>query len=186
MITVIVEGPGEQAVIPILARRSLAEPVRIKCVSASGKANIIRRVRGFEDTIRRLHALGEQRFIVLMDGDTTFEPYQSLAQEYLDMPRRAAIIASELGVRVVACWARIETESWLIAGLTPGSTHCTLRRLPSIPANTEHTPPDPKKWLKIQLSGDYTARIQQCLAESVDVELARQRNASFTTFCTHL
>jgi len=186
MITIIVEGLGEQAVIPILAKRSLAKPVRIKCISASGKANIIRRVRGFEDTIRRLHALGEQRFIVLMDDDTTFEPYESLAQEYLDMPRRATVIANELGVRVAVCWAKIETESWLIAGLAQGSTYCTLARVPAVSANTEHSPPNPKKWLKSQLRQNYTVRAQQCLAAHVDLESARQRNASFATFCTHL
>ncbi|WP_129673428.1 DUF4276 family protein [Candidatus Chloroploca sp. Khr17] len=186
MITVIVEGPGEQAIIPILARRTLAESVRIKCVNASGKANIIRRVRGFEDTLRRLHALGEQRFIILMDGDTTFEPYQSLTQEYLDMPRRATVIANELRVSVVVCWAKIETESWLIAGLAPGCTYCRLARVPAGSANTEHTPPDPKRWLKAQLRQNYTEHVQQCLATHVDLELARQRNASFATFCTHL
>ncbi len=77
MTVVLVEGPGDKRSLPILVQHERgATPVR--CVDMKGKSNIVRDRRGFEDTIRRQHALGERSFIVLMDGDVTFAPYQSL------------------------------------------------------------------------------------------------------------
>lgn len=121
-----------------------------------------------------------------MDADTTFAPYTTLAQEYTDMPRRASTLSQQLGVTVVVCWAKIETESWLVAGLQPGDTFCSLRRVTSVPPNCEQSPADPKQWLRNQLTSNYSERIQVCLANRIDIEAARTRNGSFVAFCEHL
>ena len=80
MITAIVEGPGDKRALPILIRRERSK-TSVRCVNMRGKSNIVRRDRGFEDTVRRQHALEGESFIVLMDGDVTCAPYHSLQEE---------------------------------------------------------------------------------------------------------
>ena len=116
MIVVLVEGPGDRQVLPILVQRELGES-RIRPINMKGKSNIVRQGRGFEATVHRQYALGGRSFIVLVDGDVTCPPYQSLEQERRDMARRALSLAQELGVAVRVCWAVLEMESWLIGGI---------------------------------------------------------------------
>ena len=104
MIVLLVEGPGDKRALPILIRRS-GKDRPIRPIDMKGKSNIVRKNRGFEDTVRRQHALGEQSFIVLMDGDVTSAPYQSLEEERRDMQRRVQSLAQELQVPVQAHWA---------------------------------------------------------------------------------
>jgi hypothetical protein len=151
-----------------------------------GKSNIVRRNHGFEDTVRRQYAVGGRSFIVLMDSDVTYPPYASFAQERQDMPRRAATIAGELKAPVHVCWAVLELESWLIGGMMPRASYCGLSNVGRVPANTESTPQDPKKWLKDHLRGDYQPRIAECLARSITLEQARIRNQSLQFFLATL
>src|SRR5262245_3138392 len=108
MTSILVEGTCEYSVIPVLIRRVSNPPGRLRCVNLGGKSNIVRRIHGFEDTIRRNQRLGEHHFVVLMDADTTFAPYRTLPEEFADMPRRASLLAHELQVHIIVCWARIE------------------------------------------------------------------------------
>ena len=110
----------------------------------------------------------------------------STIQEYADMAQRASTLAQTLGVTIGVCWAKIETESWIIAGLQPDNSFCTLKKVTSIPPNCEQSPADPKQWLKNQLKDGYSERIQRCLAEKIDIAAAHARNASFALFCSHL
>ena len=182
MMVVLVEGPGDKRSVPILVQHERGS-VPAHCVDMKGKSNIVRDQRGFEDTIRRQHALGERFFIVLMDGDVTSAPYRSLEEERQDMPRRADSIAQELQVRVQVCWAVLEIESWFIGGIERRATYCGLRGVGRVPANTETRPRDPKRWLKERLTtGEYNPRAQECLARKIDLERAKSRNRSMRTF----
>jgi len=182
MIVVLVEGPGDKRALPILVQRD-GKDAPIRPIDMKGKSNMIRRSRGFEDTVRRQHALGGRSFIVLMDGDVTSAPYQSLEEERRDMQRRAQSLAQELAVPVRVHWAILEMESWLIGGIQPGSTYCDLRQVGQVPANTEAAPPDPKQWLKDHLaSREYNPGTQACLAGRIDLTEAKERNHSMRTF----
>ena len=147
MIIVLVEGLGDKRALPILVQRD-GQDTQVRPIDMKGKSNIVRNARGFEDTIRRRHALGGRSFIILMDGDVTSAPYQSLEEERRDMQRRAQSFAQELQVPIRAHWAVLEMESWLIGGLQRGSLYCGLKRVDRVPANTETAPRDPKKWLE--------------------------------------
>lgn len=182
MITVLVEGPGDKRALPILVRRGQGQS-SVRCINMKGKSNMVRRDRGFEDTVRRQHALGRRSFVVLMDGDVTFAPYNSLQGEQEDMPRRAESLEQELGVPVRVRWAILEMESWLIGGVRPSSTYCGLRNVGQVPLNTEITPSDPKQWLEDHLvTREYKPKVQECLASKIDLQEAKTRNRSMRTF----
>jgi hypothetical protein len=183
MITVLVEGPGDKLALPVLTRRESGQSL-IRCVDLKGKSNIVRRNRGFEDTVRRQSALGEQAFIILMDGDVTSAPYQSLEEERRDMHRRAQALAQELDVSVEVCWAVLEMESWLIGGIQPKSTYCGLHKVGQVPNNTETSPRDPKKWLEDRMIRRYKPRTQKCLACRIDIQKAKNHNRSMQSFFT--
>lgn len=179
MIFVLVEGADDQLAAPKLTER---EQLPVRCISMGGKSNMVRRNRGFEDTVRRQYALGGRAFVVLMDGDVTYPPYESLDQERHDMARRATQLAAELSVSVQACWSVLELESWLIAGLQVRAAYCGLRNVGRVPANTESTPQDPKRWLVDHLQSDYQPRTAECLARSIELEQAKSRNQSLSVF----
>lgn len=182
MITVIVEGPGDKRALPVLAKREHGS-IAIDCINLNGKSNIVRRVRGFEDTVRRQYALGRDCFLVLVDGDVTSEPYTSLAEERIDLSRRAEVLQEELGVPVRVCWAVLEMESWLIGGIPRGSTYCGLRRVGRVPSNTETEPQQPKQWLEDHMPRtDYSPAVQECLARNIDLQEAKRRNCSLRAF----
>jgi hypothetical protein len=182
MITVLVEGSGDKLAVPELVRRNSGRP-SVRCVDMQGKSNMVRRHRGFEDTVRRRYAQGDRSFIVLMDGDVTFEPYSSLHEEQEDMPCRAADLEEELGAPVRVLWSILEMESWLIGGIQPGSTYCGLRRVGRAPGNTEAQPQDPKSWLETRLhDSDYRPKTQECLARNIDLSEAKRRNDSMRIF----
>jgi len=186
MITVLVEGPGDKRALPVLVQR---EPGgrSVRCINMQGKSNIVRRNRGFEDTIRRQYALGKRSFVVLMDGDVTFPPYNSVQEEQDDMPRRAEALAGELGAPVQVCWSILEMESWLIGGIQPGSAYCGLKRVGRVPANTETEPQNPKAWLESRLRDSYYAPwIQACLATNIDLPEAKKRNRSMRIFLDNI
>lgn len=183
MICVLVEGPDDQLAVPALTAR---EQTLVRCIPMGGKSNIVRQNRGFEDTVRRQHSVGGRAFIVLMDGDVTYPPYASLEQERDDMTRRAEALAGELKIPVRVCWAVLELESWLIAGLPSRATYCGLRNVGRVPANTESTPQDPKRWLKEHLYGDYQPRTAECIARQITLEQARIHNQSLQLFLTAL
>lgn len=182
MIVVLVEGPGDKGALPILTRRA-GITVPIRPIDMRGKSNIVRRNRGFEDTVRRQHALGRRSFVVLVDADVTSAPYRSITEETADMRRRARSLAQELEVNVRVHWAVLEAESWLIGGIPPGSRYCGLDRVGRVPPNTETAPADPKQWLENHLgTREYKPRTQACLAASVDLAEARARNQSLREF----
>jgi len=181
MTTILVEGSGDKRALPILVQRDRGR-CSVRCINMQGKSNMVRRNRGFEDTIRRQHALGERSFVVLMDGDVIFAPYNSVQEEQDDMPRRAEALEQELGAPVRVCWSILEMESWLIGGIQPGSTYCGLERVGRIPANTETEPQNPKAWLEGRLQDSYSPRVQECLAKHIDLSEARQRNHSMRIF----
>jgi hypothetical protein len=181
MITAIVEGPGDKRALPVLVQRDRGRR-SVHCINMRGKSNIVRRNRGFEDTIRRQYALGDRSFVLLMDGDVTFAPYRSVQEEQDDMPHRAEALEQELGAPVRVCWSVLEMESWLIGGIQPGSTYCGLERVGRIPANTETEPQNPKAWLESRLQDSYSPRVQECLARHIDLLEARQRNHSMRVF----
>ena len=183
---ILVEGPGDQQALTVLVRR-LHRAASLKCINMKGKSNIIRRNRGFEDTVRRQYALGQNQFAILIDGDVTSAPYQTEDEERQDLPRRAQALAGELQVPVQVFWAVLAMESWLIGGLQPGATACGLREVPQIPANTETSPHRPKQWLTDRLRNrQYTPRTQACLASHIDVNQARQRNGSMDWFMENI
>jgi hypothetical protein len=173
-------GIGEKRALPVLTQRAQEKSVR--CIDMKGKSNIIRRHRGFEDTVRRQHALGAHSFVVLIDGDVTSAPYQSLEEERLDMPRRAQSLAQELQSSIQVCWAVLEMESWLIGGIAPKATYCRLKGVGQVPVNTETAPADPKAWLEQHLGTDYEPRIQECLARNIDLQTAQTHNHSMRIF----
>jgi hypothetical protein len=182
VITILVEGPGDKLALPALIHR-LQPDVKVQCIDMKGKSNIIRQNRGFEDTIRRQQALGKNRFIILIDGDVTSAPYQSLAEERNDLPRRAQVVAQELQVTVQVFWAIVCMESWLIGGLNSSNPYCGLKVIPRIPTNTETTPANPKQWLIDRLQhNQYLPRTQECLAVRIDITEARRRNQSMSHF----
>jgi hypothetical protein len=181
MIITLVEGEGDKRALPVLAQRELGKSP-LRCVDMHGKSNIIRLHRGFEDTIRRQHALGGRSFVVLMDGDVTYPPYQSLEEERRQIQQRAQSLADELQVPMWVCWAVLAVESWFIAGIQPRSTYCSLRGVGQVPANTETAPPNPKQWLEDHLRDEYLPRTQECLARRIDLEAAKTRNRSLEIF----
>ncbi len=179
MIYVLVEGHDDQRAVPKLTGR---EQISVRCINMGGKSNIVRQHRGFEDTIRRQHSIGGHAFIVLMDGDVTYPPYESLEQEHYGMTRRAEVLAGELKTFVQVCWSVLELESWLIAGLPAHASYCGLRNVGRVPSNTEGTPQDPKRWLADHLRGDYQPRTAECLAGFITIEQATARNKSLQLF----
>ena len=182
MIVVLVEGPGDQRAVPVLVQRERGMAV-VRCINMNGKSNIVRNRRGFEDTVRRQYALGGRSFIVLVDGDVTSAPYQSLEEERRDMQRRVESLAQELQVRIRVCWAVLEMESWLIGGIRPRSTYCGLLRVGQVPPNTETAPQDPKKWLEDHLmTREYKPKTQECLARRIDLQEAKTCNRSMCIF----
>jgi hypothetical protein len=182
MIVVLVEGSGDKRALPILARRD-GKNTPIRPIDMKGKSNLVRHNRGFEDTVRRQHALGGRSFIVLMDGDVTSAPYQSVEEEKRDMRRRARSLTQELQAPVRVHWAILEMESWLIGGIQSESTHCGLRQVGRVPDNTETAPSDPKRWLEEHLvSGEYSPKTQECLACRIEVQEATRRNRSMLDF----
>ena len=183
---ILVEGPGDQQALSVLVRRLQSE-AGLKCINMKGKSNIVRRNRGFEDTVRRQYGLGQNWFAILIDGDVTSAPYQTVDEEQQDMPRRAQTLAGELQVSVQVFWAVLTMESWLIGGLQPGATTCGLREVPQIPANTETSPHQPKQWLTDRLQNrQYTPKTQACLASQIDLNQARQRNGSMGWFMENI
>lgn len=183
MIFVLVEGPGDKRALPILVQRGRDRSL-VRCINMNGKSNIVRNRRGFEDTVRRQYALGGRSFIVLMDGDVTSAPYQSLEEERRDMQRRVESLTQELQTPVRVCWAVLEMESWLIGGIKPRSSYCGLRGVGQVPPNTETAPQDPKKWLEDHLmTREYKPKTQECLARRIDLQEARTRNRSMQIFC---
>jgi hypothetical protein len=179
MICVLVEGADDQLAVPKLTGR---EQIQVRCIPMNGKSNMVRQNRGFEDTVRRQHCVGGHAFIILMDGDVTYPPYASLGQERADMVRRAEALAAELEAFVQICWSVLELESWLIAGLQVSASYCGLSNVGRVPANTESTPKDPKRWLADHLQGDYQPRTAECLARSIELEQAKLRNQSLQVF----
>jgi hypothetical protein len=179
-VIVLVEGDGDRRALPRLLQRAGIVPVQ--AIDMKGKSNIVRLQRGFEDTVRRQALAGERLFAVLVDDDTTYAPYSSLADEHRGLTARAAGLAAHLGVTVKVYWATVEFESWLIGGMVRGATYCALTRVPAIPANTEAHPLDPKQWLKGCLRGSYEPRVAECLAGAIDLAAAQRRNRSLQEF----
>jgi hypothetical protein len=179
-VILLVEGDGDRRALPLLLQRAGIGPVR--AIDMKGKSNIVRLQRGFEDTVRRQASTGERLFVLLVDDDTTYAPYSSLADEHRGLAVRAADLAAQLGVIVKVYWATVELESWLIGGMARGVTYCALTRVPAIPANTETQPADPKQWLKGCLRGGYEPRVTECLAGAVDLGAAQGRNRSLREF----
>lgn len=182
MIVILVEGDGDKRAVPILASRDNGG-LKLRAVDMRGKSNIVRAHHGFEDTVRRQHALGGRAFLVLMDADVTFAPYHSLEEERSDMQARAATLARELGAPVDVCWSILTAESWLIGGLRPQATYCGLNGAQRAPMNTEAAPASPKAWLERHLEDhDYTPKTQECLARNMDLGQAKDRNQSLRAF----
>jgi hypothetical protein len=179
-VIVLVEGDGDKRALPYLLRREgISAPVRI--VDMKGKSNIIRTPRGFEDTVRRTGD-GSRAAVILIDGDTTYAPYSSMAAERQGLHERAQVLGAELGIVVAVFWATVEFESWLIGGIVPGASYCSLQRVRTIPPNTETAPPDPKEWLNGCLRGGYEPRTAECLAQKIDLPAARRCNQSLDAF----
>jgi len=186
MIAAIVEGRGDQLALPRLISRAFPQVPAFRCVSLDGKSNIVRLKNGFEQTVLRQRKLGFRSFLVLIDADKFFRPYSSLSEERDGMERRARWLEEEHSVTVAVCWAILSFESWLIGGLTEGRGVCGLRRsFGRVPADTETEPPDPKRWIERKLKrGEYSPRVQECLAAEMGIEKARQRNCSLDSFLT--
>jgi len=179
---ILVEGDGDKRALPVLVRRELGISVT-RCVDMRGKSNIIRKPKGFEDTVRRQHALGGRFFIILTDADVTFEPYKSLDEERRDMCQRAEALERELQVPVRACRAVIAMESWLIGGIGRNDGYCGLKRRKQVANNTEISPTNPKQWLKDHLKeSDYGPVVQECLARHIDLCQAKVCNRSLCAF----
>lgn len=182
MIFILVEGDCEKHVLPILIERE-RENFPVRYIDMGGKSNIVRLKGGFEDTIRRKVATERGRsFIVLIDGDIISPPYYSLEEELSGMEQRARSLAQELRVPVQICWAVFEIESWLIGGLINGVSYCGLKGIGQVPANTEATPRDPKRWLKDHLRSEYDPQTQRCLAQKMDLQAAKAHNRSMQVF----
>jgi hypothetical protein len=123
MIVMLVEVPGDKRALPILVQRD-GNDTLIRPIDMKGKSNMVRRHRGFEDTVRREYAIGRRSFVLLPDGDVTSAPYQSLEEEKRDMQQRVQSLAHELQIPIQVRWAILEMESWLIGGIQSGSTYC--------------------------------------------------------------
>jgi hypothetical protein len=181
MIIVLVEGQGDKLSLPVLVKRE-SQQAALRCIDMKGKPNIVRQEGGFEDTIRRQHALGGRSFLVVIDGDVFYPPYQSLDQEREHLVLRAQTLAEELDITIQVRWAVLALESWLIGGLQVKSSYCGLQRIGQIPANTETAPANPKQWLRDRLRVDYEPRTQECLAKNIDLTTAKKRNQSLREF----
>ena len=177
----LVEGEGDKRALHHLLRRH-GVTTRVDPIPMNGKSNIVRFPRGFEETVRRQAATGGRVFVILVDRDVTCAPYESLAAEEWGLRMRAQALSDELGITVVVYWAKVEFESWLIGGISAGSTYCGMQRVPAVPANTETQPQDPKAWLKRCLRDGYEPRIAECLAQRIDLAAACQHNRSLRTF----
>ena len=70
----------------------------------------------------------------------------------------------------------------LIAGLQARASNCGLRNVGRVPANTESTPANPKRWLADHLRGDYQSRTAECLARFITLEQTKARNQSLQLF----
>lgn len=182
MIVVLVEGDGDKRSVPVLVSREGGD-LKLRAIDMHGKSNIVRDHHGFEDTVRRQHALGGRTFLVLMDADVTFAPYRTLEEERADMQTRGQALSRELGVPVDVCWSVLTAESWLIGGLHPQANYCGLNGVRRTPANTETVPMNPKQWLEHHLQErDYDPKTQECLARNVNLQQAKARNQSFRIF----
>jgi hypothetical protein len=206
MLTIIVEGTGEEYALPVLIDQGHREHLLpdlpdIQYLVANGKPYILQYgpnvSHGMEGFIYRyIHATGCQKFIVLLDADRTCPPYlrnddRDLTLEYREMPLRARQISERYGVEVVVCWAKLELESWLIGGLRKGAVVCdeslgqfTIRF--AIPEDTSIRPLDPKSWLLKQFSKrketDYTPSVVECLALHVNIQDAYRHNSTLREF----
>lgn len=181
-IVALVEGEGDKRALPILVQRQFRSQVHLRIIDMHGKSNIVRREKGFEDTVARQRALGNRTFIVLMDADT-LPPYRSFIHERIEMERRTKKLAARLSIRIEICWAMKEFESWLIGGIHRDAKYCGMsKRTGRIPIDTESAPHDPKRWLRSHLDRDYEPRTQECLAHNIDLLEAKKRNASLEDF----
>ncbi len=203
MLTLIVEGKGEEFALPVLIEKAQSQHLLpglpdIQYIAANGKPNILRdnpKNPGLEGFIRRYSAMCNT-FIVLLDDDRTFPPYlghddHDLTLEHQQLPLRAHRIAENLDVRVFVCWAKWELESWLIGGLRKGEIECDeglgqfIIRF-AIPEDTSNRPREAKGWLLKQFSKrkeeNYTPSVVECLALHVNIQEAHRRNPTLREF----
>ena len=205
MLTLIVEGKGEEYALPHLIKKAATNRLlpglpNIQYIVANGKPYILQydaqRPIGLEGYVKR-YAKQSKCFIILLDSDRTFPPYlqnqnaHDLSREYADLPARADAAAQQYGVSVVVCWAQWELESWLIGGLRKGEITCdkdlgyfSIRF--AIPQDTTHNPRDAKLWLLRQFSKrkeeHYTPSVVECLAMHVRIDEAQRRNPTLQNF----
>ena len=206
MLTMIVEGRGEEYALPVLIQKAkdiqlLPNLPEIKYLVANGKPYILQQnddtSHGLEGYVRRqIHTTNCRKFVVLLDSDRTFPPYldnddRDLTLEYQEMPLHAQRIGEKYGVEVIVCWAKWELESWLIGGLRKGGIECdeNLGQFSikfTIPEDTSKNPREAKAWLLRQFNKrkeeNYTPSVVECLALHVNIHEAHHRNPTLKEF----
>jgi hypothetical protein len=206
MLTIIVEGAGEEYSLPILIDKGQREKLLsniadISFYDAHGKPYILQHnpntPHGIEGYIfRKINSSDCRKFLVLLDSDKTFPPYldndeHDLSREFQEMPTRVRQISNDYGVEVNVCWVKWELESWFIGGLRKGTFECeenlgsfTIRY--TIPTDSSRNPRDAKNWILKQFSKkreeDYTPSVVECLAMHVNIHEAVNRNSTLREF----
>ena len=195
-LVLLVDGVGDAAAAPILAKRLLSEynafdvvildpaPFRVGAYSKISK-------NGFAEWQRYLAAAAKRKdcggCILLLDGDSNAK----VANQPFCAMRAARLLAAEArklgaGTRfsVAVVFACMEFESWLIAGAASlvGKTFPDRRKVnlstgTQVPPDPEVAPRDAKSWFrKIIETGYKPARDQAELTRLVEIDEIRARN----------
>ena len=195
-LVLLVEGEGDVKAAPILLKRLLAEysafdavipdpdPFRVGEYGKISKSD-------FGEWRRFLRAAAKRRnfggCLLLLDGDSRAQvdsrPFCAMrAARHLAEEARKVGGGRLFSVAVV--FARMEFESWLIAGVSSlqgksfadGRAELPGRSEPPDPRNLESFPRDAKGWFrKIMKTGYKPARDQAELTRLVDLSLVRQQ-----------
>jgi hypothetical protein len=196
-----VEGEGDAAAVPVLAKRILKEiaPWEYLCVHDQVfKVGDVRGITGRKahEWTRFLAAAAKLRDIggvlLLLDGDCEriANPDGTGQEEFCaaTVARGLAVKAREAGAGArfsVACvFACREFESWLLAGAEsligktlPDGTPGVDANAPAIEKDTEREPRGAKGWLNAHMAGGYKPAVhQRALTELVSLEALRKRN----------
>lgn len=175
-VTSVVEGHGEVAALPILLRRVAAERGYYPQINKPHRiARSDFRTRRVADAYRLQRARATQTGVVVLlcdlDDDDLQELNAAIAQQ---VPISPGVV---IGVAVR------EYEAWFLAALGSLRGHRAVRDNAADYANPEG-PRNAKKPLEEAMTESYKETIHQpAFSELLDLEGARGRSSSFSSFC---
>lgn len=193
------EGDGEVNALPILASRLLTEigawdavfldsnVIRLDGIGGLHKNDFEKWKKRIQYAVRRQNTAG---LLVVLDGDDDYYPPRTknpfcaatVSRELVKVARQHCRAGQNFSLAVVV--ARVEYESWLIAGARSlagkklsDDRSALMADAEPPPGDLEVSPRGAKEWLRKQMPLGYKESIDQAeLTKLVDIDEIRQRN----------